>query len=42
MDGVVDSVPPDEGCAVLDEEMNDEEWDKNGNKNVADSNDTHI
>ena len=22
-------------------EMNDEEWDKNGNKNVADSDDTH-
>ena len=41
LDGVVDSFPPDEGCEVLDEEMNEEEWDKNGNKNVTDSNDTH-
>jgi len=32
MDGVVDSVPPDEGCEVLDEEVNDEECDQNDNK----------
>ena len=38
---MVDSVPPDEGCEALDGEMNDEEWDKNGNKNIADSDDIH-
>ena len=32
LDGVVDSVPPDEGCEVLDGEVNNEEWDKNGKK----------
>ena len=40
--GVIDSVPPDEGCEVHGGEVNYEEWDKIGNKNVADSNDTHI
>ena len=39
---MADSVLPDEGCKVLDGEGNDEEWDKNDNKNVADSDDTHI
>ena len=41
MDGVVDSFPP-EGCGVLDGEVTNEEWDKNGYKNVADSDDTRI
>ena len=36
---MVDSVPPDEGCEVLDGEMNDEEWVRNGNKSIADSDD---
>ena len=36
------SGPPDEVCRVVDGEVNDEEWDKNGNKNVADNDDTHI
>ena len=35
------SVPPDEGCEVLDGVVNHEEWDKNDNNNVADSDDTH-
>ena len=39
---VVNSVPPDEGYEKLDGEVKDEEWDKNDNKNVADSDDTHI
>ena len=26
---------------MLDGEVNDDAWDKNGNKNVADSDDTH-
>ena len=39
LDGVVDSVPPDEGCEVLDGEVTDEEWDENDNENVADSDD---
>ena len=39
---MVDSVPPDKGCEVeWDGKMNDEEWDKNGNKKVADSDDNH-
>ena len=32
----VDSVLPAEGCEVPDGKMNDEEWDKNGSRNVAD------
>ena len=39
---MADSVLPDEGCKVLDGEGNDEEWDKNDNKNMADSDDIHI
>ena len=41
LDGVIDSVPPDEGCEVLDGEMDDEEWNKNDNINAAGSDDTH-
>eukprot|EP00794_Sanderia_malayensis_P015578 gene15578-17152_t len=37
--GVVDNVPPDEGCEVLDGELTDKEWDENDNENVADSDD---
>ena len=37
---MVDSVLPDEGYEGRDGEMNDEEWDKNGNKDVADSDHT--
>ena len=37
LDEVVHSVPPDEGCKVLDEGVRDAEWDKSDNKNVADS-----
>ena len=39
---MLDSAPPDESCEVLDGEVNDEERDKNDNKNIADSDDTHI
>ena len=39
---MVDSVPPDEDCEVPDGEVNDEEWDRNDNKYIADSDDTHI
>ena len=39
---MVDSVPPDKGCEVLDGEMYDEEWNQNDNKNVADSDGTQI
>ena len=42
LDGVVESVSPDEGCEMLVGEVNDEELDKNENKNIADSDDTHI
>ena len=37
---MVDGVPPDEGYEMLDGEMDDEEWDKTNNKNVAGSDDT--
>ena len=36
------SFPPNKGCEVLDGEVTDEEWDKNHNKNVADSDYTQI
>ena len=39
---MVDTVPPDEHCKVLEEELNGEEWDKSDNKDVAHSDDTHI
>ena len=39
LDDVVESVQPHERREVLDGEVNDEEWDKNDNKNVADSDD---
>ena len=42
LNGVGDSVPPDEGCEVLDGEVNDEEWNKNDNKDFADCDDTNI
>ena len=35
---MVDSIPLDESCEMLDGEVNDEDWDKN----VADSDITHI
>ena len=35
MNGLVDSVAPNEGCEVLGGELSDEEWDKNDNKNFA-------
>ena len=42
LDGVVDSVPPDKGCKMLDSEVTDEKWDENGNENFVDSDDAHI
>ena len=42
LDGVVDSVPPDKGYEVLDEELNHVCWDENGSENFADSDDGHI
>ena len=37
LDGVVDSVPPDKGCEVLNEELTHECWDENDSENFADS-----
>ena len=37
--GVVDSVPPDEGCDVVDREVSVVARDKSDNKNVADNDD---
>ena len=39
LDGVVDNVPADEGYEVNDGELTEEEWDKNENKTIADSDD---
>ena len=38
---MVDSVPPDEGCDMLDGEVANEEWNKNDNKNVFDSGESY-
>ena len=34
---MVGSVPPDEGCEVLDGELTDEEWDPRENENADES-----
>ena len=39
---MVDSVPPDKGCEVLDGELTREQRDKNNGENFVDSNDIHI
>ena len=33
LDGVVDSVPPDKGCGVLNGELTHEQWDENDSEN---------
>ena len=38
---MVESVPPDKGCEVLDEELTHEEWDENDSESFADSDDSH-
>ena len=40
--GEVDSVPPDDGCEVLNGELTPEYWDKNDSKNFSDSDSGHI
>ena len=42
LDVVVDSVPPDKGCEVLDGEFTHEKWDENNSENSADSPDSHV
>ena len=32
LDGVVDSVPPDKGCEVLDGELTHQQWDENNSE----------
>ena len=39
---MVDSVPPENGCEVLDEELTHEYWGENDNNNTAGSDDSHI
>ena len=39
---MVASVAPDEGCGVINGLVTDNKWDKNDNKNVADSDDIQI
>ena len=41
-DGVVDSVPPNKECEVLDGELTHEHWDGNDSENVPDSDDANI
>ena len=41
LDGVVERVPPDKGCEVLDGELT-HEWDEHDSENLADSDDAHI
>ena len=40
LDGVVDSVPPNKGCEVLDRKLNHEKWDES--EKFIDSDDSHI
>lgn len=42
LDGVVDSIPPDKGCKVLDGEFTHEQRDKQNSESFADYDDTHI
>ena len=42
LDGVVDSVPPDEGCKALGGEVNNEGWDKYNNESAYDRDETHM
>ena len=42
LDGVVDSVPSDKGCEVLDGGLNHEYWDENDSENFVDNDDTYI
>ena len=42
LDGVVDSVPLDKGCEVLDDDWTHEQLDENDSENFADSDDGHI
>ena len=42
LDGVIDSVPPDKGCEVLDRELTHEYRDENDSENFADSDDGYI
>ena len=39
---MVDSVPPERGCEMLDGELTHEQRDKNDTKNFADSDGSHI
>ena len=41
LDGVVDSVPPHNGCEVLDGELIHKLWGENDSKDFAHSNDAH-
>ena len=41
LDGVVESVPPDKGCEVLDGELTHEKWDENDSENLTDIDDSH-
>ena len=42
LDGVVNSVPFDKGCEVLDGELTYEYWNQNDSENFADSYDSYI
>ena len=41
LDGVVESVPPDKGCEVLDGELTHKKWDENDSENLTDIVDSH-
>ena len=42
LDGVVDSVPPEKSCKVLDEEFTNKQWGENDSENLTGSDDFHI
>ena len=39
---MIESVPPDTGCEVLDGGLTHQKWDENDSENVADNDDGHI
>ena len=42
LDGVIDGVPPDKGCEMVDGELTQALWDEYDSENFADSDDGQI
>ena len=42
LDEVIDGIPPEEGCEILDGEYTQDKWDDNENENANESEDEDI